>query len=458
MAHDVFVSHSTKDKPTADAICAVLEAQSIRCWIAPRDIIPGREYGASIIEAIRGAKVMVLVFSTNANESPQINREVERAVHKGIPVIPVRIEDVVPTDSLEYLISTPHWLDAFTPPLDRHLQYLAQVIRQIVGGPPPDKESVAPAAELPSSPPPAKTSTPAPSSPSLPPSYPPPPSSATIVSQAASRPVSAPASTAGGALWSLILGILSFLSIIVCGGVLFGIPAIIFGHVSRSSISKSSGALRGTGMATAGLILGYSALLLSFVIIPLFAIPFIRGFESSFNKSTAQTHRETPATQNSAPPKNEQSAPAGTKEIKATDGNFVFDVPNEWKETTGLNDAASLQVANKVKDQYLIVISESKADLENMTLKKHHSVTRDSTLKRMQNSSATSPQSITIGGFPALQDELSGTQDGTNIVFLHTTIDDGEHFHQILAWTVKSRWAEGAEQLRDVTQSFHTSE
>jgi uncharacterized membrane protein YphA (DoxX/SURF4 family) len=135
MAHDVFVSYSSKDKPTADAVCAVLESHGIRCWVAPRDILPSQDWGGSIIEAINGARAMVLVFSANANASPQIKREVERAVNKGIPVIPLRIEDVAPTATLEYFISTPHWLDAFTPPLDRHLQYLAEVTRKIVGGP-----------------------------------------------------------------------------------------------------------------------------------------------------------------------------------------------------------------------------------------------------------------------------------------------------------------------------------
>jgi len=58
---------------------------------------------------------MVLVLSHHANESQQIKREVERAVHHALPVIPFRIEDVMPTESLEYFISTPHWLDALTP-------------------------------------------------------------------------------------------------------------------------------------------------------------------------------------------------------------------------------------------------------------------------------------------------------------------------------------------------------
>src|SRR6266566_1560312 len=138
MAHDVFVSYSSKDKPTADAVCAMLESKGLRCWLAPRDILPGSDWGESIIEALKGARVMVLVFSSNANASPQIKREVERAVNKGIPVLPLRIENVDPTAALEYFISMPHWLDAFTPPMERHLKYLAEVVLQIVKKSAPD--------------------------------------------------------------------------------------------------------------------------------------------------------------------------------------------------------------------------------------------------------------------------------------------------------------------------------
>lgn len=135
MGHDVFISYSSKDKPTADAACAVLESKGLRCWIAPRDILPGEDWGQSIIAAINGCKVMVLIFSSHANQSQQIKREVERAVHRGLPLIPVRIEDVLPASSLEYFLSTPHWLDAFTPPMERHLLHLAATIMQLLSRP-----------------------------------------------------------------------------------------------------------------------------------------------------------------------------------------------------------------------------------------------------------------------------------------------------------------------------------
>ena len=120
MAHDVFICYSSKDKTTADAVCAVLESEGIRCWIAPRDILAGMSYGEAIVDAIHTAKALVLVFSGHANASPQIEREVERAINQRIPVIPLRIEDVAPDKALEYFLSTPHWLDAITPPLERH--------------------------------------------------------------------------------------------------------------------------------------------------------------------------------------------------------------------------------------------------------------------------------------------------------------------------------------------------
>ena len=104
MAHDVFLSYSTLDRTTAEAVRAGLEAQGIRCWIAQRDVLPGAEYGQQIIEAINSCKTLVLVFSSHANDSPHVRREVERALSHGKIVIPFRIEDVLPTNAMEYCL------------------------------------------------------------------------------------------------------------------------------------------------------------------------------------------------------------------------------------------------------------------------------------------------------------------------------------------------------------------
>jgi hypothetical protein len=54
MEYDVFVSHSTRDKAAADAVCAALEAGGLRCGIAPRDIKAGENWATSILRGIAG--------------------------------------------------------------------------------------------------------------------------------------------------------------------------------------------------------------------------------------------------------------------------------------------------------------------------------------------------------------------------------------------------------------------
>jgi sulfatase modifying factor 1 len=139
MGYDVFISYSTKDKAAADAVCAALEANGVRCWVAPRDIKPGENWATSILRAIADSRMMVLVFSAHANDSQHIRREVERAVHRGIPIAPLRIEDVMPKDDMEYFLSSSHWMDALTPPLTKHLREFTQKVRGLleVGGEPP---------------------------------------------------------------------------------------------------------------------------------------------------------------------------------------------------------------------------------------------------------------------------------------------------------------------------------
>ena len=132
MAHDVFISHSTNDKAVGDAVCATLEAAKIRCWIAPRDMQAGLEFPGQITRAIRECKVMVLIFSTHSNTSSDVLREVRLAAEEHHHVLQFKIENVAPNDDLKYFLSAPHWLDALTPPLERHLERLVPAIKALM--------------------------------------------------------------------------------------------------------------------------------------------------------------------------------------------------------------------------------------------------------------------------------------------------------------------------------------
>jgi TIR domain len=91
----------------ADAACATLETAGVRCWIA-RGIFRPVPNGAAIVDAIDYSAVMVLIFSSNANESRQIRREVEHAVSKGVTIVPVRIDQAEPMRSLAYFMAGVH--------------------------------------------------------------------------------------------------------------------------------------------------------------------------------------------------------------------------------------------------------------------------------------------------------------------------------------------------------------
>jgi hypothetical protein len=132
MAHDVFLSHSAHNREVADAICDALEKTGIRCWVAPRDVRPGRSFPGEITRAIQQSKVMVMVFSSHSNNSEQVLREVQLATDSRLVIIRFRIEDVALTDDLRYFLSSPHWLDALTPPLSKHIERLQLAIKELL--------------------------------------------------------------------------------------------------------------------------------------------------------------------------------------------------------------------------------------------------------------------------------------------------------------------------------------
>lgn len=145
---DVFVSYAQPDREAAFRIAAQLEAQGVACWIAPRDVPPGAEYGQAIIDGIEGAKALVLVFSEAANESQFVRREVERAVSKGKPVFPVRVREAKPSGALEFFIASAQWVDAFKTPLEQSLAPVVAAVQALGPTRPTPKAPGRPKTEL----------------------------------------------------------------------------------------------------------------------------------------------------------------------------------------------------------------------------------------------------------------------------------------------------------------------
>jgi hypothetical protein len=132
MARDVFISHSAQDKKVSETICGALEQEGIRCWVAPRDVRPGKSFPGEITRAIQQTKVMLLLFSRHSNSSEQVLREVQLAVDCRVPIVRLRLEDIPLSDDLRYYLSTPHWLDALSHPLSKHIPPLIQAMKELL--------------------------------------------------------------------------------------------------------------------------------------------------------------------------------------------------------------------------------------------------------------------------------------------------------------------------------------
>lgn len=108
----IFISYASAQQKVAEKLCTFFEASGKKCWIAPRDIPAGSNYGEEIIKGIEGSNALVLVFDAAANESQHVLREVERAVNRKLPIVVYRLDDTVPSKAMEYFLLSIQWLDA----------------------------------------------------------------------------------------------------------------------------------------------------------------------------------------------------------------------------------------------------------------------------------------------------------------------------------------------------------
>jgi TIR domain len=132
MKKRIFVSYSSPDQEKADKLRQALEFAGIGCWIAPRDLSAGTQWGAGIVEAINECEAVLVVFSAAANNSPQVAREMELAVSKRRPLIPIRVADDQPTNDMQYFLGVSHWFNAYAKPLDGYLPQIVGAVQNVL--------------------------------------------------------------------------------------------------------------------------------------------------------------------------------------------------------------------------------------------------------------------------------------------------------------------------------------
>jgi TolB-like protein/tetratricopeptide (TPR) repeat protein len=130
---DVFVSYASMDGAVATSIVENLEAQGVKCWVAPRDVKPGAQYADAIVRAITEAKAVVLVLSGSAVGSSHVGREVERAASKHKQIIAFRIDAAALSPGLEYFLSESQWIDVPKLGMPAALAKLQEAVGHVSG-------------------------------------------------------------------------------------------------------------------------------------------------------------------------------------------------------------------------------------------------------------------------------------------------------------------------------------
>jgi hypothetical protein len=137
-AVDVFISYGSSDMALAREIRGHLESGGYVCWMAPDDVAGPKSWAEQIVDAIAACKVMLVLVSSVSNASSHVSKEVDLAIEHGKAVLPVRIEDVVPSGALRYLLALAQWIDAFPGPIGPHADEVKRRVAAIVA---PDGEA-----------------------------------------------------------------------------------------------------------------------------------------------------------------------------------------------------------------------------------------------------------------------------------------------------------------------------
>lgn len=142
-------------------------------------------------------------------------------------------------------------------------------------------------------------------------------------------------------------------------------------------------------------------------------------------------------------------------EVMSADGALSIMVPGLWDLTSQeLNDEADIAVSYASKEQYVIVLAESKQDFDEMTLEAYFSMIEEHMSGSVEDADWSATEDITINGCDAKQAELAGTFENIKIKYWVTIVETPNYFSQIIGWTMQSKAEENEPVIKNIINSF----
>ena len=125
-----FISYSSKNQASADAMRNLLQKKYIEIWMAPYDIPAGSEYAEVLYDALSNCSCLVLLLTDNAQNSPWVKKEVNIAISEGKTIIPVKLEDVELNRSMKLYLQDQQIVPVHI--LDEESEEIQKVLKSVI--------------------------------------------------------------------------------------------------------------------------------------------------------------------------------------------------------------------------------------------------------------------------------------------------------------------------------------
>lgn len=134
---DVFISyHVASAAATVRQICEQLDKRGITYWYSETGVSAGESFARIIPRQIKMCKVCLWILDQGAAESKHVEREIMLADKaEDVKIIPFCLESIrlnPQSEWTEYYLANIQKMDARTPPLDRRIKELVNLIEEIL--------------------------------------------------------------------------------------------------------------------------------------------------------------------------------------------------------------------------------------------------------------------------------------------------------------------------------------
>lgn len=179
----------------------------------------------------------------------------------------------------------------------------------------------------------------------------------------------------------------------------------------------------------------------------LLSLTLIACNDSQERKQNNSSHSKTPST------KQTTSNKRGNM-VSFYDNQFSILKPKAWRIMNDLNEEADMQMGNLKQEAYAIVLTESKIDFDDASLQAYSDLTRGFLSESLKKYKESAPDHFTIQSHPAIKYTLTGNISFLKLKYWHVSIETKDHFHQIVVWSLNSKFEDNKAIYQKVIHSF----